>query len=102
MVSQVKEDLSRGRGVGVKARAGTVPGEREGSASTRVLSLGHTLPRHLGTGTLIKEAGEGPLRGRLSIAKVGEQPVLTVPIPFRHGGLLILGSTSLTYSRAGL
>lgn len=102
MVSQVKEDLSRGRGVGVRARAGPVPGEREGSVSTQVLSLGHTLPRHLGTGTLIKEAGEGPLKGRLSIAKVSEQPVLTVPTPFRHGGLLILGSTFLACSSAGL
>lgn len=53
-VSQVKDDLNRGCWVGVGARAGPVPGERKGSASSWVLSLGHRLHRHLGTGTLIK------------------------------------------------
>lgn len=62
--------------MGVRARAGPIPGEREGSASTWVLSLGHTLHRHLSTGTLIKEVGEAPLKGRLSIAKVREHQCL--------------------------
>lgn len=46
-------------------------------------------------GALMEEAGTGPS----SIAKVGEQPALT---PSRPEGVLILGPTSLTYSRAGL
>lgn len=58
---------------------------------------GHCVPT---CGTLMAEAGTGPLKeGSSSIAKVGEQPALT---PSRPKGVLRVGSASLTYLRAGV
>lgn len=50
----------------------------------------------------MEAAEEEPLKGGPSTAKVGEQPVLTEYLQALGGGSLILGSTSLTYSRVGL
>lgn len=52
----------------------------------------------------MEAAEEEPLKGGPSTAKVGEQPVLTEYLQAWGvcvGGV-ILGSTSLTYSRVGL